>query len=285
MKLVEASYTPYFWLTLVAAGNALLPGILAQIIALGFFTALSGGFKQNAIIWMGIAASCYLRWRAYSAAQFRSSMPDRSLAQGYYRKQHLICLLLALLLVIPSATFSWLVCALAALLWRLHGRVNRSDCSAAVLMIAVALREPVSQLSLSLFAEQILGFDSFLSSLLLSANIDTGQIGNIIVSPDFSLLVLTGCSAFNNASLALLLWLTLCFLLHQKTTAMDSWRLLLLLFLVVLSNSLRLSLMTGSLEDYQYFHQGKGADAFNDLSTLLPLLCTNWRRNKCRAIH
>ena len=285
MKLVNFGYSPYFWLSLLAAGNALLPGILAQILAVGFLTALLGGFGQNAIICMGIAASCYLRWRACSTLQFKSALPERSLAQSYYRKQHLTCLLLALLLIIPSATFSWLICALAALLWRLCSRIKSSDYSAAVLMIAIALREPISQLSLSLFAEQILGFDSFLSSLLLSGDINVEKIGNIIISNDVSLLVLTGCSAFNNASLALLLWLTLCLLLHQKTTVADSWRLLLLLFLVVLSNSLRLSLMTGSIEDYQYFHQGKGADVFNDLSTLLPLLCTHWRRNKCRPAH
>ncbi|MCJ8338153.1 MAG: hypothetical protein MJK10_06745 [Pseudomonadales bacterium] len=281
MKLVNSSYSPYFWLSLLAAGNALLPSILAQVFAVGFLTALTTGFQQNAIIWLAITASCYLRWRAVSTRQLRPVVADNSLAERSYRKQHLICLLLALLLVIPSATLSWLICALAALAWRLNSRIKTSDYSAAVLMIALALREPVSQLSLSLFAEQILGFDSFLSSLLLSGKIPSAQMGNIIASNNFNLLILTGCSAFNNASLALLLWLTICLFLHQEATAADSWRVLILLVLVVLSNSLRLSLMTESIEDYQYFHRGTGATVFNDISTLLPLLCTNWRRHRC----
>jgi len=285
MRSVNPSYSPYFWLSLVAAGNALLPSISSQVLAVGFITALTAGFEQNAIIWMGIACSCYLRWRAIRDFQLRSGSPHSSLTDGTHRKQHQICLLLALLLVIPSATLSWLICALAAMLWRVNSRLKSSDFSAAVLMIALALREPVSQLSLSLFAEQILGFDSFLSSLLLSGETDTTQMGNIIVSNNFNLLILTGCSAFNNASLALLLWLSLCLLLHQKTTAADSWRVLILLLLVVLTNSLRLSLMTWSIEDYQYFHRGTGATAFNDFSTLLPLLCTNWRRAACRQTH
>lgn len=257
----------YFaWFSALAAITALIPASWLAIQQQGLFTALLNGLDRSPVVWLSLLACIGLVLRAPKEPARLNSMT---------LNQALLLSLLAALLLIPVALLSWLICALAAWCWLQHTPVSQ-HCrrAAAILLISAALREPLTQLFLNGFAAQILNFDTWLSALFLPSGESYQVNGNTInQSNGFSLLILTGCSAFTNLSLALLLWLTVMLWRHQHICWQDSWRILLVCLLVLLLNGIRLALMATGPDLYHFLHDGAGAQITDVLLFLCPLLC------------
>ncbi|NQZ30443.1 MAG: hypothetical protein HRU06_04170 [Oceanospirillaceae bacterium] len=263
-----AKESAYCALSFLAAFNALLPSILFNWRSHTAAAAISSGLGQNLTIWLAILSSVYLLLKyPFTVINHRNAGIT----------QHLLVLSLALLLLIPNATLSWLISALASFFWWIKAPLNSASRNAALLMIAVAMRDPLSLLGLNLFTEQLLGFDRYITQTMLNVSFSGTNLSNIVIGEQFNLVILTGCSSFTNISLAVLFWLNLSILLHKTTHKTDCLRLLLLITLCVLCNSFRLSLMSKSLPDYQFYHLGFGAQLFSYLSTFMVLICLNWR--------
>lgn len=254
-------------LAALAIFNAMLPAAFEHIRLGGFLDSLQQGFGQSFVIWLSIAVAV----RLYQHSEIdHSTPPTKVLAVAF---------LLSLLLSIPLATLSWCIAAMLSLLWRNFNRHDAYSRAVAILICAIALREPISRLCLTLFSSEILSFDASIAALLLELSNQQFVVENNVISQPngYSLLILTGCSAFGNLSLSLLLWLALTLMLHQRIQTRDLLRIGLVAMIVIGLNALRLALMALGPDSYDLLHQGMGADVYEGLGLLCTLLCVRWR--------
>lgn len=251
----------------LAIFNAILPATIEHIRVSGFVDALLQGFGQSFVIWLSLAIAVWL----YNRSDIDRTTPSNIVL--------LMCLLLSLMLAIPLATLSWCIAAVLVLLWRSVFRHDHYSRAVTILICAVALREPVSRVCLTLFSSEILSFDASIAALMLQMfNQEFVVNNNLIVQPNgYSLLILTGCSAFGNLSLSLLLWLALTQMVHQHVRYTDLTRIILVAVLVIALNALRLALMALDPQWYELLHQGTGASVYEGLGLISTLLCVRWR--------
>lgn len=266
----------FAYLSGLAALNALLPAALFSIYNQGLLSALLEGFGRSPVIWLSllIAVLLYRKAPQFQTAQTR---PKKNGQQTHFQTDSIpgVCLagFLTLALLIPIALLSWLICALSAFFW-LRNSVNRYMMAAAWLMLSIAIREPLTQLMLNGFADQILGFDTWLSALFLPPGDQYSVSGNLINQDNgFSLLILTGCSAFTNLSLALLLWLSISLWNHQRLNMADLLRAGILSIIVLIINGVRLALMATGPDLYAYIHDGDGMLIVDALLFIMPVIC------------
>ena len=75
--------------------------------------------------------------------------------------------------------------------------------------------------------------------------------------------ILEGCSSFHNASLAVLIWLSLIKLAGAKVSGSKLMALGAGILAIICLNALRILLMTPSEEAYHFWHEGSGATLFS----------------------
>ena len=259
---------PLCLVAILAIINAILPAMLLSLKDMSFVDAFLSGFGQSFIIWFSLFVCFQLYFKALGASPERGS---------FSHWHYFFAFLLSLGLILPFSLSSWLCATLAALTWQfsLTSKQRKGTLGyAAILVFALAIREPSAQLFLQVMAEQVLAIDAKLAFLLLDLFSDQVSLqNNIIVNNDgTNLIILTGCSAFGNLSLAMLLYLSLKLFWFEKLAKRDMFNIALLIILVLLSNSSRLALMTLSNEAYHFIHDGLGADAFDLIVLFLPVL-------------
>lgn len=259
---------PLCLVALLAVINAILPALLLSLSQQSLSEALLSGFGQSFIIWF----SLYVCFQLYFSAPIneKDCPPIRTW-------HYLFALMLSIMLIFPFALSSWICAAIASLTWRFCiPKAKRSSKRAYVslLLFALAIREPSAQFFLQIMAEQVLAIDAQLAFLLLDLFSDQVSLqNNIIVNQEgTNLIILTGCSAFGNLSLALLLYISLAIYWSNKLVIKDIYKMLVLVILVLLCNSSRLALMTLSSESYTFIHDGLGANIFDTLILLLPVI-------------
>lgn len=240
--------------------NAMIRPIREHVIEFGFVDSLIGGFGISFIVWFGIYCSFDLL-RKYSD-------------QKASRNDWVMAFLTIVLLLIPSAFMSWIALSIFAgycgFFVFQSATFGRNSC---LIMLAVALRVPVSDICLKLSADALLQFDAMATlSLLSMVSPEATRQGNIIIgSGGHELLIMTGCASFTNISLAFLLWFTV------VRAQMLCYRAALTLYIIPLTiivmgiNISRLSLMTLSQEQYFFYHDGLGAEIINALILLAAL--------------
>jgi hypothetical protein len=88
-----------------------------------------------------------------------------------------------------------------------------------------------------------------------------------IISPNgWFVYVMEGCSSFHNASLAVLVWLSLVKLARARVSGSNVMALGVGILAIVCLNALRILLMTPSEEAYLFWHEGSGATLFSCLT-------------------
>lgn len=274
----------YPLLAFLAAFNALLPASLLALHQQGFMDAAASGFGRSFIVWLSLFTCLALLVKA--AKYLSLEQPTRrQIATKVSLTDTLCLLLLALALLVPVALFSWLICSLCCLVWLARSstatKAARLRRAAALLLLSIAAREPITQVLLHSFSAEILGFDTWLSGLLLAGDEQFSLRGNTINHQDgFSLVILTGCSAFTDLSLALLLWLTAMLWLHQRLRWQDSYRIVLITLLILATNATRLALMATGEQLYRFLHDDFGAQLFDLLVLVWPLVnIRRYRKN------
>lgn len=251
----------------LALFNALLPALL-ESSKQGINLAISSGGGHSFVIWFCLLLAVKSGFGFSALTTEKQAFPIRP-------RLHLLGIIFLLLLIlIPSASLSWIICALLCLLWAQQSDPLSQQRTTALIILAVAIRDPVCQVFLNLFADQILSFDARLSGIILQLTGTEFSIDNNTISQTngYSLLILTGCSAFHNLSLALLLWLSLSLFSNQKLITQDYLRAALLCIVVLGINGTRLALMATNHSWYLFLHDGNGAlliDALIVLQTLL----------------
>lgn len=233
--------------------NSVFQPIWGEFDTGGIAGVLQNGFGANYITWFAIIIATTKLW---------SLNELEPLKHQSYQIVYLIPILLLQLL--PSASIAWLAAAYGSFILFMLLPKQTFSRFAACLLICACLREPTTALMLKVFSENILNTDTLFASFALSvmgyphnfeANIimlDTGQ----------PLLILTGCSVFTNLSFLSLLWFSLYVAQGKTVTKKSSLILLLILFLTILTNAFRLALMSLSIENYLFYHDGFGSDFF-----------------------
>ncbi len=254
-------------LSFACALNSLLPATALSVRESGWFAAFGGGFGHSFVLWLSLLVA------------LRLTLGVREATYTPHPRIYPVCALISLVLLIPSAMLSWLLCALSAVLWHQHCATRSVHRIAAGLLVVIALREPMTHLLLKLFSGEILAVDAWLAVQVLGLiNDDFTLSGNIIAqSNGHSLLILTGCSAFGNLSLALLLWLALQLDRQRQVTGDDALRIAGVIFTVIAINTLRLSLMGINQHWYDLLHGDNGALICDSLTLLAPLFFVRWR--------
>jgi hypothetical protein len=116
--------------------------------------------------------------------------------------------------------------------------------------------EPIIQAEVFVIAKagQLLGFGLSLDGIR-------------IISPNgWFVYLMDGCSSFHNASLAVLVWLSLVKLAGSRVSGSKLMALGIGVLAIVCLNALRILLMTPSEEAYLFWHEGSGATLFSCLT-------------------
>jgi len=255
--------------------NAMIRPMRAHVQEFGIIDSALSGFGISFIIWFAIYCSFDLLRKT-----------DQNPAS---HADYAVAFVAMLLLCIPSASISWMVVALFAAYCGFYGyKRGSAGRNACLIILAVALRVPVSDICLKLSADALLQFDALATlSLLKALGIAMVRQGNILVGESgHQLLIMTGCASFTNISLALLLWFTV------VRTRILRWHVGLTLYALPLMavvmgvNIVRLSLMALSKDNYFFYHDGLGADIINALILLIALgiaaLCIALENHKVR---
>ena len=267
-KTYFSELNPLCFIAVLSIINAILPAMMLALKQQSLTDALLSGFGQSYIIWF----SLFVCFQLY--ALHKKEGPPQRAPQLW---QYILALLLSISLVFPFSLSSWLSATFAATVWLISLPKTKQQgliAYTAILLLAISIREPSAQLFLQVFAEQILSMDAQLAFHLLdlfSSNVSLQN--NIIVNEEgASLVILTGCSAFGNLSLALLLYLSLTLFWYQSWQSRDFYKSTILILLVLITNSSRLALMSISDDTYTFIHDGMGADIFNFTVLVLPFL-------------
>lgn len=263
-----AALHPLCLVAVLSILNAILPALMLALKEQSVSDALFSGFGQSFIIWF----SLYVCIQLYSLGVKQNTVSITPKTWQYF-----LALLLSLSLIFPFALSSWISASIASTAWLISLSKTKQHSSVrylAILLLAISIREPSAQFFLQVFAEQILSIDALLAFHLLDLFSNSVSLQNNIIVNDegASLVILTGCSAFGNLSLALLLYLALTLFWHQNWQAKDFIKSIFLVFLVLVTNSSRLALMSISDELYTFIHDGTGADIFNLAVLVLPFL-------------
>lgn len=203
----------------------------------------------NAVILMAVLAGLYSIWR--------------SVQVNADRYDYFIVVIVLTLLIVPSSLVAWGIMAITAFLYSYRlGRGSRPGC---LVLLATALREPIADVALKLFATQALTFDALLVSWCLSLLGGEGErIGNVVTGfGDHRLLIMTGCASFTNFSIALLAW----FAFTRLTIV--AWKPRHFIagaavgICVICLNTFRLVGMAFGPSQYELIHNGWGPMAFD----------------------
>ncbi|MEE8351639.1 MAG: hypothetical protein V3R37_05550 [Rhodospirillales bacterium] len=202
-------------------------------------------------------------------------------------RQHHFVLALAVSvgLFIPSATVAWLMLGALAAAILLDKSLPENMRAGGAIMMAVAMRDPLSRALLDLFAEPLLAFDGRVAAIWLSTFYDqVGHRGNLIIGPDgHRLLILTGCSSFANLSYSLLAW----FAVSRAFLSSFTRRVWIagagISVLVPVLNHLRLARMGLDAEAYVFFHSGEGRYWFEAGIVLITCTLILWGTRHANA--
>ncbi len=244
--------------------NAVARPVAVTVEKEGAVTALLGGLGINPIV----AASFVLALL----------LLVRSAPRPAGRHHIVLALAVSAGLLIPNATVAWLVLGLLSAAILFDKNLPESMRAGGAIMMAVAMRDPLSRTLLDLFTEPLLAFDGRVAAFWLSAFYDqVGHRGNLITGPDgHKLLILTGCSSFANLSYSLLAW----FAVSRAFLSSFSHRVWMAgagisVFVPVL-NHLRLARMGLDEEAYVFFHTGEGQYWFEAGIVLITCTFTLW---------
>ncbi len=251
--------------------NAMIRPMREHIAEFGIWEGSINGFGISFIVWFAIFCSLDLL--------------RKSSAKAFTHYDSIIAVVAMTMLVIPSAFVSWLALAFFSIYCAFFANKNAPlGRNASLIMTAVSMRIPISDICLKISADALLKFDALATlSFLKMLGIQASRQGNIIIGAEgHELLIMTGCASFTNISLALLLWFTI---LRANIKTWHSGLTLCvapLIALVVGINVFRLSMMARSKELYFFYHDGLGADIISALilltSIAMALLCLSFER-------
>ncbi|AUW06006.1 hypothetical protein [Vibrio campbellii] len=187
---------------------------------------------------------------------------------------------LALFMMIPSSLASWVGLLLASLLYRIQtDRFHQS----LILLIMLALTFIWQNSIFKVVSGFILHAETWLIGAFLAPFYPemTVYTNHLLFYNGHDLSINVGCSVFSNCSFVLLGWVSMYFLLGNRSLPIK-W-LAILFILLTLTNVVRIGVMAIDYPTYVFVHEGLGADIYNTILILLsvtPLLFSFCKKEK-----
>lgn len=244
--------------SLIGLLNASIKPALLMVQQKGLLTSLLQGFGISIVVWASVAMALI---------KIRQSPTLLSNNRNLF-----IIILVLIAFQLPSSTISWLSLAAFAAVISFDSRNDFTTRVGGKILLAVALREPVSSNLLQLFSPVLLEFDAVMVQNLLGLiQIHTHVSGNVIENiHGGSLIVLESCSSLINLSYALLCWYALSrFFMPEfrRKTFLSGF--FVAVFIIILNQS-RLALMLQDKDMIDFFHGLIGGGLYGVL--ILPIV-------------
>jgi len=243
--------------------NALIRPVMSAVKEQGLISIVNG-FNISFVIWFTVI------W----AIQVLVSAPYNP----YRPRDRNITILASIGLLVPMATFSWLITGCIALYFR---RITKSEplVRAALAVIAfAAFRDPLASLVLKLMTTPLLNGDAALVAAFMSLWVETVErTGNFITGDNgHQLFILTGCTSYTNLSIALLGWFTITQATLGKIGRKQWLAGTIVGIAMVVINIVRLSIMGVGPEAYYFMHDGYGTVITDILMVFVTLFISLW---------
>ncbi|WP_298174525.1 hypothetical protein [Novosphingobium sp.] len=157
----------------------------------------------------------------------------------------------------------------------------------AVILMAIGLYRIGSRLVVLLLGDVILRMDTALAGVLMTAAVPGSTWSDNHITPpnDVGITVGMACSSFANLSLVSLCYTSIAILDGAAWTRRNLASIGMVWLAIILLNTVRLVLMARSLDAYEYWHNGEGAEMFGvGLSLVTVALCSlgsRWANRRC----
>jgi hypothetical protein len=171
----------------------------------------------------------------------------------------------ALFLLVPHHAVSWLAVTGLALYAMGRDRRSTTAVASASVFLAIAASSFWGPVLVQALGPTLLALDAALAVALLNVlgYGDVERIGNVIVTPDqTTLVVMSGCSFLPNLLYGFLCWTAIARVMRPAWRPDDLLALLGVAGLVVTANTLRLALMGLSADSYAWVHGQVGGNVF-----------------------
>ena len=237
------------------------------VCAILFFNQALGAVNQlpstsPGQILSDLAASSVFQIMAwYAIFRLLASSDPRQVART---RDILIALALCVPLFLPTTRTIKFVALGAAIFSWIRGQDDPNLRGAGVVLAALTVQQYWGHIVFDIFALPLLQAETAVVGTLVQA-VRAGTVweGNVITGPSgFGIVVYSACSSFHNLSLAMLCWLTVSRLRNQSWRRRDLLMGCAIGAAMVACNVARLCLMAWSLDFYEYWHNGLGAQIF-----------------------
>ena len=256
-------YRHHIFVLIILVGflNATIKPVSLHILELGCFNSALQTFGVSIVVW---AIWLLIIKRLFQPAKEEATKQDVWVA-----------ILTLIALHVTSSTLCWLILACFAV-FIIYTSSQHKICGQ--ILLALAIREPISQVVFQLFTPSLLAFDSTMVKLFLSMfSLDSNVSGNLVSSDyGYNLFILKGCSSFINLSYALLCWFVIFKLYYAKLHFKTFVSCIGVILVIPILNYMRLSLMTQGMEMFNFIHGSAGNNIFNAITLPLVILISLW---------
>ena len=241
-----------------------------QLLDIGSYEAFAASLAaQNIIYWL----ACYVVIsRLYGSDRARSAdRLDCFLAL-------VICVSILLTSFLPYRFGVGLLTTITAGYLLLANRGDRNLSAAGSVLLAISAHQVWGPVLFQLLTPELLRADAALvGEVLTSLRPDIVWSGTTFHAPDdHSILLIGGCSSFNNVSTAVLACATIAMLKRTEWVRRDIATLAVACVVMILVNVARLCLLAWSGPLHLFWHDGAGAQILGIAQTLLVLLIAWW---------
>jgi hypothetical protein len=216
-----------------------------------------------------VGAFQYLAW--YVIFRLLSSSGSLPAARS---RDVLVTAVLCLLVFLPTSKMIWVAATgIAIYLW-LFSAGDLKLRAAAIVLAALAVQEFWGHVFFKLVSFPLLRAETaVVGTILETTRPGTVWHDNLIIDPGgHGIAISTQCSSFHNLSLAMLCWVTVSKLWHEKWRARDFVIGATIGVTMILLNVARLSLMGWDVDLFHYWHEGTGGEIFAIGASLTVLL-------------
>ena len=251
----------FLWATICLLANQAV-----QLMDTSSLSAFAVSFaNQNLIYWIACYAAIYRLYVSDQAAL--PTRADRWLLVA-------ICLAILPVSILPYRFATGILATATAGYFILAAGADRNVRAAGIVLLALSTQLVWGPIFFQLFMPELLRADGYLvGEILTSVRPDIAWRETTFIGPDGHAIVLVGgCSSFNNLSSALLAVVAITMLARTEWERRDAGVIAVVVVLMILLNTLRICLLAWSQASYAYWHNGTGVVVFGLGQTLLVLL-------------
>src|ERR1700694_740812 len=241
-----------------------------QLLDIGSYEAFAVSLAaQNIIYWLACYAGIYRLYASDSARP--ANRLDCSLALA-------ICVSIFFTSFLPYRFGIGLLTTITAGYLLIADRGDRNLTAAGSVLLAVSAHQVWGPVLFQLLTPELLRADAALvGEVLTSLRPDIVWSGTAFHAPDdHSILLIGGCSSFNNVSTAVLACATVAMLTRTDWYRRDITTLAIACVVMILANAARLCLLAWSGPLHLIWHDGAGVQILGIAQTILVLLIAWW---------